>query len=361
MRRRRPVPGLVLLAVLLAVPAPASAALRHAQPLVDLAPAPGARVDDRVLDRPPPALRARAAQTAGRTAVLRTSDGLPVQVTMASAYAADASVAQSYVDFLSGLPHGSELGLLRMRIVPPEQVAGECGATEDVGVIACYLPPGNLMVVPGQQSETGVTTAYVVAHEYGHHVANHRSNPPFGALDYGPKQWASVKNVCHESLAGRLAPGDEGDLYQANPGEAWAETYARLKYPTQGGEWRYSELLRPTRAGDFAAAADVLHPWKRSRLQTFRGRLGRFDVQDRFTFRLTLDGSLRFRLAGPRAANYDLEVRAYGHLEGRTRAPGSRDKLGWEAACVQAPETIAVTVHRRSGAGPYTLRVTSAG
>jgi hypothetical protein len=360
-RRRRPLPGLVLLAVLLALPAPAAAAQRHAEPLVDLAPAPGARVVDRVLDRPPQALRARAAQAAGRTAVLRASDGLPVRVTMASAYAADTMVAQSYVDLVSGLPHGSELGLLRMRIVPPQQVAPECGATEDLGVIACYLPPRNLMVVPGEQSEVGVTPAYVVAHEYGHHVANHRSNPPFGALDYGPKQWASLKNVCHEALAGRLAPGDEGDLYRANPGEAWAETYARLKYPEGDGEWRYSDLLRPTQAGNFAAAADVLHPWKRSRRQTFRGRLGPFDAQDRFTFRLTLDGSLRFRLAGPRAANYDLEVRADGHLEGRTRMPGSRDRLGWEAACVQAPETIAATVRRRSGSGPYTLRVTSAG
>ena len=359
MRRRRLLPGLVLLVVLLAAPARASAGQRHAQPLVDLAPAAGARVVDRVLDRPTPALRARAAQAAARTAVLRTSDGLPVQVTLASPYAADTQVAQSYVDFLSGLPHGSELGLLRMRIVPPQQVAPECGATEDLGVIACYLPPRNLMVVPGELSEAGVTPSYVVAHEYGHHIANHRSNPPFGALDYGPKQWASVKNVCSETLAGRLAPGDEGDLYRANPGEAWAETYARLKYPT--GEWRYSDLLRPTKAGDFAAVADVLTPWKASRHQTFRGRLGRLDAQDRFTFRLTLDGSLRFRLAGPRAADYDLDVRADGHAEGRTRTPGSRDHLGWDAACVQAPETIAVTVRRRSGTGPYTLRVTSAG
>src|SRR4030095_1375287 len=115
----------------------------------------------------------------------------------------------------------------------------------------------------------------------------------------------------------------------------------------------------PPRAGSSAAPAPVLTRGRRSLRQTFRGRLGRFDAQDRFTFRLTLDGSLRFRLAGPRAADYDLEVRADGHVEGRTRTPGSRDRLGWPAACVQAPETIAVTVRRRSGAGAYALRVTS--
>ena len=107
--------------------------------------------------------------------------------------------------------------------------------------------------------------------------------------------------------------------------------------------------------------ADVTQPWRASRHETFRGRLGRFDRQDRFTFRLTLDGPLRVRLEGRRSANFDLELRAGGRVEGRTRTPGSRDRLGWDAACVQAPETVAVTVRRRSGGGSYVLRVTSAG
>jgi hypothetical protein len=359
MRRRRPVLGLAALSFLLIVAAPADAGQRHAQPLVDLAPAPGARVVDRVLDRTPPQLRAQVAQSAARTAVLHAMDGLPVRVTMSPAYAADTTVAQSYVDFLSELPHGSELGLLRMRIVAPEEIASACHANEDLGVIACYLPRNDLMVVPGEQTEADLTTSYVVAHEYGHHIAHHRLNPPFDALDYGPKQWASVKNVCSESIARRLAPGDEGDRYRANPGEAWAETYAQLKYPDL--EWRYTDLLRPTPAGNFAAMADVVRPWRATRKQTFRGRLGRFDQQDRFALRLTLDGPLRVRLDGPRAANFDLVVRAGGRVEGRTRTPGSNDHVGWQAACVRSPETVSVTVRRRSGAGPFALHVTSAG
>jgi hypothetical protein len=215
------------------------------------------------------------------------------------------------------------------------------------------------MVVPGEQIEEGLPTNYVVAHEYGHHIAHHRANPPFDALDYGPKRWASVKNVCHEALAGRLAPGDEGDLYRANPGEAWAETYAQLTYPLR--QWRYSDLLRPTPAGNWAAALDVTQPWRPPRPQTFRGRLGPFDPQDRVAFRLELDGPLRVRLDGPRAANFDLVVRAGGRVEGRTRAPASSDRVGWQAACVRNPETVSVTVRRRSGAGRYVLRVTSAG
>ena len=348
------------LALLAALPCTAAAAERQAQPLVDLPPAPGARVVDRVVDGTPSAPLARAAQASGRTTVVRAADGQPVRVTLSDAYAADPAIARSYVSFLSDLPHGSELRLLRMRIVTPQAVPSSCGAPDAVDVLACYLPRSDLMVVPGEApQEQGVTQAYVVAHEYGHHIANHRSNAPFEALDFGPKRWASQQDVCHHWLADRLAPGDEADNYRANPGEAWAETYARLRYPEP--EWRYTELLRPTQGANVAALRDVGDPWRGPRGQAFRGRLGRLDAQDRHSFKLTLDGTLRVRLEGPRTANYDLVLRANGRLRGRTRAAGSRDRLGSEAACVQAPETITVTVRRRSGAGPYTLRVTSAG
>jgi hypothetical protein len=357
--RRLPPCGLLAALLVAALPGTAPAAQRRAQPLIDVPPAPGARMVDRVVRDVPRALRARAAQASGRTTVVRAADGQPVRVTVSSAYAADPAVAASYVKFLSDLPHGSELRRLRMRIVTPGAVASSCGAQPSSGVLACYLPRANLMVVPGEQPpDDDVSQAYIVAHEYGHHIANHRSNAPFDALDFGPKRWASQQDVCHQWLADRLVPGDEGDFYRLNPGEAWAETYAQLTYPQ---EWRYSELLRPTSAGNVAALRDVGEPWRADRRQAFRGRLGRLDGQDRHSFRLRLDGTLRVQLEGPRTANYDLVLRANGRLRGRTRATGSRDRLGWQAACVQAPETITVTVRRRSGAGPYTLRVRWAG
>jgi hypothetical protein len=357
-RRLLPPCGLAALLVA-ALPCAGAAAQRRAQPLVDLAPAPGAHMVDRVLRDAAPAPRARAAQSPGRTTVLRAADGQPVRVTLSGAYAADPVVARSYVNFLSDLPHGPELRQLNVRIVTPGAIASNCDATPEDGVLACYLERANLMVVPGEQPpDEEVSPSYIVAHEYGHHIANHRSNAPFEALDFGPKRWASLKNVCHQAIAGRLLPGDEGDGYRANPGEAWAETYAQLKYRQP---WRYSALLRPTPAGNFAAAADVLDPWRTDRGRAFRGRLGRLDAQDRHRFRLSLDGTLAVRLQGPRRADYDLVVRANGRVVGRTSAAGSRDRRSWEAACVQAPETITVTVRRRSGAGPYTLRVRWAG
>jgi Putative neutral zinc metallopeptidase len=171
---RRLGPVLALAVLPLAAPSAAPAAQRHAQPLVDRAPAPGARVVDRVLERAPRALRARAAQAGDTTTVIRTADGLSVRVTLSAAYAADPTVARTYVDFLDSLPHGSELGLLRMRVVPPQELAADCGASQDDGVLACYLAEDDLMIVPSEPvaAGPGVSPAYIVAHEYGHHIQN---------------------------------------------------------------------------------------------------------------------------------------------------------------------------------------------
>jgi hypothetical protein len=101
------------------------------------------------------------------------------------------------------------------------------------------------MIVPGEQTDSGygVSTSYVITHEYGHHIANHRSNAPFDAFTYGPKYWASYEMVCDRSDRGLLAPGNEGDKYDLNPGEGWADAYAHLKYPEQG--WQLTPLLAP--------------------------------------------------------------------------------------------------------------------
>src|SRR4051812_33166337 len=214
---RRPIPPLALAAAAaLATPAAASTA---PQPLVDLAPQTTA-----FLDHVGPAQRT-AARAAGDSApaAYRTADGLTVSVQFSRSYDPDPEVAQSYVDFLTSLPHGAELGRLRVYIATPNEVRKACGGV--AGTLACYDPSADTMTVPGEQiadDGSGVTTSYVVAHEYGHHVATHRSNPPFLALNWGPKRWASQELVCINVIRGRLFPGDEGERYLANPGEAWA-------------------------------------------------------------------------------------------------------------------------------------------
>ena len=178
----------------------------------------------------------------------------------------------------------------------------------------------------------GVTTSYVVAHEYVHHIAAARSNAPFSAFRFGPKYWASYEMVCDRAVNGLLAPGNEGQFYLSNPGEGWAETYAQLKYP--GVEWQFNPLMKPD-AGAFAAARqDVLNPWEANVAKTFEGSFGkRGSSVRRYRFDLTLDGSLRVRLYGPKKSNYNMSFTSNGRYQGKTSAPGSRDSVSYDAAC----------------------------
>jgi hypothetical protein len=308
--------------------------------------------------------RAAAAATAGTTASYDTGDGTRVRITVDAAFAGDTSRAQSYATFLGTLPHGAELAKLRVRIVPAANVAGDCGAAGQ-DVLACYVDTTRTMIVPGdaESSSGGVTTSFVIAHEYGHHVAAYRSDAPFSALDFGPKRWASYERVCARTLAGRLAPGDEGAGYASNPGEGWAETYAHLVYPDV--EWDYTKLLEPTAGSLKAARADVLDPWTGGRTRRFAGTFarGRAGASRRFTVKLSLDGAVAVRLRGPKGAQYDVRLVSAGHTLAAGKAAGSGDRLSLRAACrsTSGTQPLTVAVVRRSGHGAFRLRVSYAG
>src|SRR5204863_8997949 len=124
-----------------------------------------------------------SATTANFTA-LPTREGYSVRVAVSSRYTTpDPNIEQSCVDFLDGLPHSTELQDLGVYIAPADEVLSLCGGQE--GTLACYDSGSQIMVVPGQQTDVaadGVTTSYVITHEYGHHIANHRADAPFDAF-----------------------------------------------------------------------------------------------------------------------------------------------------------------------------------
>jgi hypothetical protein len=340
--------------VFLAAPAGAQAA-REAQPLVDLAPQQTATFRDEV--GPTTRSRARAAGDSAPVAY-RTQDGHTVSVQFSGSYTPDPTIAQTYVDFLGGLPHGSELNRLKVYIATPSEVQADCGGED--GTLACYDPTTLTMTVPGQQQPddgSGITTSYVVAHEYGHHIARFRNSAPFSALDFGPKYWASLEQVCLRTIAGQLAPGDEGAQYLENPGEAWADTYAHLTYPDV--VWQFTPLLTPTPASKAAALRDVLTPWTGPVTKVFRGSLSGHRASQSFPVTLNLDGALRLKLSGPSHARYDLTIRSLGHTDGSTSGHGSQDLFTASFACRQvAAEHLTIKVLRRSGSGAYKLTLT---
>jgi hypothetical protein len=302
--------------------------------------------------------RAHASQIQGTTQSYPTGDGsISIPVTLASSFTGDPAVAQSYATFLGTLPHGSELASLKVTVVPSSEVASACGGDPSDGILACYGANDQTMIVPGDQAvQSDVSVNYVIAHEYGHHIAAHRSNAPLEALDFGPKRWASYELVCSNTLDGRLAPGDQGVNYLSNPGEAWAESYARLVFPDEA--WRFTPLLAPSKGSALAAMADVLQPWTKRVTQTFDGTGTRT-----FKLPITLDGAFTLQLDGPAKANYDLIVRSGGKVVDRTARKGSKDRINYRIACRDhRTETLRITVIKRSGpGGPYSLTAKYAG
>jgi hypothetical protein len=198
-----------------------------------------------------------------------TSTGETVTIYVSDEFPQNDSTRVGWANFFAWLYHGPELSTLTVYQAPLAEVRAICGP--DAG--GCYSPTRRALVFPGDAGAGA--DADIGAHEYGHHVANSRLNDPWDALDWGPKRWATAVGVCTRVAAGTAFPGDEGDHYTLNSGEAFAEAY-RVLNVQRGGTWANFPLVvdsswAPTPDSLAAALNDVQQPWTDTTPTTWDG------------------------------------------------------------------------------------------
>ena len=330
----------ICLAVLIVVAAPAAAASKRTLARPSLARvATGPLV---IRDAP---LRRDEAPAGFWGGVYTTRTNEHVTIYASNAYAVDNAANQRWADFLASLVHGAELSSVSVYLAPPAQITSLCGGAD---ILGCY---GHDRLVAPAEGTFEISAESVIAHEYGHHVAAHRSNAPWPALAWGTKRWASYEQVCRRARGHELFPGAEGALlYLFNPGEVFAETY-RLMNERKAGipetPWRVvDQSLIPNDRDLALLQQDVTQPWTENRTARLIGGFASRGSSVR-TFKLAtpLDGTFTASLRSN--ANVRLDV-----LSGTKRiARGTTSTAG----TVCGPRTLTFRVTRTSGSGSFTL------
>jgi hypothetical protein len=275
-----------------------------------------------------------------------------VTVYVSPAYATDDSVARQWADFFASLVHGPELGLLTAYFAPLDEVQAICGGSD--GVLGCYA--SNRLVATGDTVE-GITPESVATHEYGHHVAYNRVNPPWVAIDWGPKRWATDERVCSRSADGTAFPGNEGPEYTLNPGEAFAETF-RVLNETRGGaplNWPIlDQSFLPDAAALQAVNDDVVSPWTGPTTTTMRARFTAGRRAWTRSIATPLDGTVSITLHGGSNGLQILGADGHTVVAHGFWAPGGGQQV---KTTVCGQRSLVVRVTRGGRARAFALRI----
>jgi hypothetical protein len=283
------------------------------------------------------------------------SGGEQLHLYISTRYPRFDATTQKWVEFFSSIPHSWELSLVTVYIAPLDEIAQLCGNGEALG---CYR--ANAIYAVGAITD-GVAPTSVVAHEYGHHIAANRSNPPWRAVDWGTKRWATQVGVCSRVANGLAFPGNEGYEYTLNPGEAFAESY-RVLVETHGTAVGYDwsivdQSFRPTAESLAALQEDIVHPWPGPTKSTVRGKFLRRGRTWITRIATPLDGDLRVRVTVPGGGADDVTLLTG---DGQTvLATGSWTTSGAKSVeyRICGARSFQVRVTRGAAAARFTLHV----
>jgi hypothetical protein len=222
------------------------------------------------------------------------TDGETVKLFFSASYPVDPARALQWADFMTSLVHGPELSTVAIHLAPLTEVQQLCRSSL---ALACYSPTGLTIVAPADDPEPGTSAKGVLIHEYGHHVATSRVNPPFVAVDWGTKRWASYENVCAAVSSGDLYPGaEDAEHYMLNPGEAFAETYRVLNEQKLGLPLEPWDIVTRSLYPDATALSlleqDVVTPWTADTTQKLTAKLTAKVRSHTFKVSAPYDGTL---------------------------------------------------------------------
>lgn len=235
--------------------------------------------------------------------------GTSVHIIVSDTYPVDPALPQSWATYLGSIPHGTELATLTLNLMPLSVVQSSqyCGGSS----LACYDPSGRTIYAAPEDQLDDPPAREIVTHEYGHHIANTRSDAPWNAEDYGTKRWSSYENICAKTAAGTVFPGDEGRAYSQNPGEAFAESYRVLALTAVGvapSSWDLVDQgFYPDAAALQALQQDIATPWTGPTMRHVRGFFG-YGTTRTIAVQTTLDGTFAATLHAPTNARMRLEL-----------------------------------------------------
>lgn len=272
-------------------------------------------------------------------------DGRTVRVILSAVYEPDPQVSQSVATFLGTLLHGGEIVGVTVYLATPDELGLACG----VGAEACFNSATNLIVMPAVPPPSGISQEDILSHEYGHALANGRSNYPFPAVALGTKRWATYEQVCRRFVG---ALGDPAAVlpYRDLPGEAFADSYRLLN----GGSpalFVFNRSFFPDATDFRLIRADVLNPWHQRPPAVHRGAGDR-----RMRIATPLDGLLRVKLVAAPGSDYDLTLTS--PLRRQPIAVGTRrGRVDELATLICGVRGYSLQVRRHSGRGPYRMTV----
>jgi len=276
--------------------------------------------------------------------------GTSVHIVVSDTYPVDPTLPQSWATYLGSIPHGPELATLTLNLMPLTVVQSSqyCGG----GSLACYDPKADTIYAAPEDQLDEPPAKEIVTHEYGHHIANTRSDAPWSAENFGTKRWSSYENICARAADGTAFPGDEGAAYDENPGEAFAESYRVLALTAIGvasSGWDIvNQSFYPDAGALEALQEDIVTPWTGPTVHHVHGSFG-YGSTRTIGVRSTLDGTFVAQLHAPTKSKLRLELYA------GTRLVAHGPSKVQFAICGQ--RSLTLKVQRISGKGAFTVDV----